>query len=88
MHTLWKTNPLWKQLKELWTGRLTIEQVLFIVFLREVQSQGLLLDQALPSLAEKYILSTEQNKEFSEQNIRELFPTNETVSLLFAWDKE
>ncbi len=61
-HALWKTNPLWKNLHELWTGRLTIEQVLFIVFLRELQSQGLLLDKALPGLAEKYMLSTGEIK--------------------------
>ncbi len=61
-HALWKTNPLWKHLKELWPGRLTIEQVLFIVFLRELQIQGLLLDESLPHLAEKYTLSTGQIK--------------------------
>ncbi len=61
-HALWKTNQLWKHLKELWTGRLTIEQVLFIVFLREMQGKGLQLEEALPGLAEKYTLSTEQIK--------------------------
>ncbi len=61
-HALWKTNPLWKQLDELWTGRLTIEQVLFIIFLREMQSKGLLLDQALPEIVKKYTLSPDEIK--------------------------
>ena len=59
---VWKRNLLWKDLTTIYSGELTIEQVLFILFVRDLSRNDFTIDKILPTLAEKYNSTTEDIK--------------------------
>jgi len=59
---IWQFNPLWNNLQELYTGKLTIEQVLFILFIRDLSQKRLSFEQALPTLVKKHKISSDRIK--------------------------
>ena len=65
---IWKINPLWKDLAKIYTGQLTIEQVLFILFLRDISRKGLTVEEALPSLGEKFSHNLKDIKKSLQQS--------------------
>ena len=59
----WKMNPFWEQLESLLFGRIRLEQVFFIKFLKLLKNQGLTLTNKGIILSKSHIDRTEANDE-------------------------